>query len=399
MSADSIMVWYSCQGLPANEQIITGDHMKIVLDHVTKRFPNRNRKIKTEVTAVSDIDLTVPDGMLVGLLGPSGCGKSTTLNLISGLEKPTEGRIFFGDEDVTDVAPQERGIGLVFQSYALYPHLSVFDNIKFPLENLRGKDRMTKEAMAERVKEVASLVMIDELMDRKPSELSGGQQQRVAIAWALVKSPKVLLLDEPLSNLDARLRLQTREEIRRIQQETGITTIFVTHDQEEAMSICDRIVVMKMAQIVQTGRGQDVYDDPQTLFVAKFLGTPPINVFSGRIENGMIRIGNDVIPAHFPGRDREVYVAIRPEGFIYDPDGPLTCRLIRCEVTGRDVSIVSENDAFLNESGLIRSITDASVAENVKGDTVRFSLKANKVFLFEKDTEERIRAEGQNGQV
>ena len=211
--------------------------MKVVLRNLTKKFPSRDKKNKTDVVAVSNFNFEIPDGKLIGLLGPSGCGKSTTLNLISGLEKPTEGQVFFGEDDVTNLPPEHRGIGLVFQNYALYPHLTVRQNILFPLENLKGKDKLSKEEMLEKATEAAKLVQIDELMERKPGELSGGQQQRVAIARALVKRPKVLLLDEPLSNLDARLRLQTREEIKRIQKETEITTIFVTHDQEEAMKI------------------------------------------------------------------------------------------------------------------------------------------------------------------
>ena len=255
--------------------------MKVELKHLTKAFPSRNKKSNEEVVAVNDFTFTIPDGQLVGLLGPSGCGKSTTLYMISGLQQPTGGQILFGNDDVTDLAAEARGVGLVFQNYALYPHMTVKQNIMFPLQNLKGEDKLTKEQMIERAYEAAKLVQIDELMERKPSELSGGQQQRVAIARALVKMPRVLLLDEPLSNLDARLRLQTREEIRRIQRETKITTVFVTHDQEEAMSISDMIVVMKLGVVQQTGKPQEVYDDPTNLFVAKFLGTPPINVFNG----------------------------------------------------------------------------------------------------------------------
>ena len=221
-----------------------GGKMKIVLDHLTKRYPNRT-KGKDDVIAVNDFCFEIPDGKLIGLLGPSGCGKSTTLNLISGLEKATSGKIWFGDDDVTNLPPENRGVGLVFQSYALYPHMTALQNIMFPLENLKGKEKLTKEQMKEKAVEAARMVQIEPYLERKPSQMSGGQQQRVAIARALVKLPRVLLLDEPLSNLDARLRLQTREEIRRIQQETKLTTIFVTHDQEEAMSISDMIVVMK----------------------------------------------------------------------------------------------------------------------------------------------------------
>ena len=232
--------------------------MKITLQDLTKKFPSRDKRSRDEVTAVNGFDITLPDGKLIGLLGPSGCGKSTVLSLICGLQKPTSGKIFFGDDDVTDVPPENRGVGLVFQNYALYPHLTVLENIIFPLQNLRGRDKLSKEEMIEKAEKVAALVQIDDYLLRKPSELSGGQQQRVAIARALVKMPRVLLLDEPLSNLDARLRLQTREEIRRIQKETGITTVFVTHDQEEAMSICDMMVVMKEGVIQQTGAPQQI---------------------------------------------------------------------------------------------------------------------------------------------
>jgi len=259
----------------------------------------------------------------------------------------------------------------------------------FPLENLKGADKLSKEEMLERAHNAAKLVQIDELMDRKPSELSGGQQQRVAIARALVKMPRVLLLDEPLSNLDARLRLQTREEIRRIQRQTNITTVFVTHDQEEAMSISDIIVVMKQGTVQQIGKPQEVYDDPINLFVAKFLGTPPINVFDGTVKNGNLVIGGDTVLA-VPGvADQEVYVGIRPEGFVPESNGPMVCDLSNVEVMGRDVSIVSTHEASLNP--VVRSIINADNKVDATAQTVRYSLKANKVFLFNKETEERIR--------
>lgn len=361
--------------------------MEVILQNLTKKFPGRDKKNRQDVTAVNDFSFTIPDGKLIGLLGPSGCGKSTTLNLISGLIKPTSGRIFFGEDDVTDLPPENRGIGLVFQNYALYPHLSVKQNILFPLENLKGKDRLSKEQMLEKAMEAAKLVQIEELMDRKPRELSGGQQQRVAIARALVKMPRVLLLDEPLSNLDARLRLQTREEIRRIQKETGITTIFVTHDQEEAMSISDRIVVMKDGIVQQIGKPQEVYDDPVNLFVAKFLGAPPVNIFEGQVRESILYIGEDAVLNVKGAGDGSVYAGIRPEGFILQEDGPLCCRLSGVEVMGRDISVVSTNASSLNPT--VRSIigTENAVKEE---EYVRFSLKPRKVFLFNKETEERI---------
>ena len=363
--------------------------MKVVLQNLTKIFPSRDKRSGKEVVAVNDFTFEIPDGKLIGLLGPSGCGKSTTLYMISGLQKPTSGKIFFGDDDVTELSTENRGIGLVFQNYALYPHMTVKQNILFPLQNLKGADKLSKEEMQERAYNAAKLVQIDELMDRKPSELSGGQQQRVAIARALVKMPRVLLLDEPLSNLDARLRLQTREEIRRIQKETGITTVFVTHDQEEAMSISDMIVVMKLGVLQQIGKPQDVYDDPANLFVAKFLGTPPINVFEGKVANEQLYIGDAAVMDAAGIPDQDVMIGIRPEGFILDEEGALECNLNNVEVMGRDVSIVSTHPASANP--VIRSIIDADNKIDLGAQTVRFSLKAHKVFVFNKETEERIR--------
>ncbi len=361
--------------------------MKVTLQNLTKKFPSRAKK-GADVIAVNDFTFEIPDGTLVGLLGPSGCGKSTTLNLLSGLQSPTGGRIFFGDDDVTDLPPEHRGVGLVFQNYALYPHLTVQQNIMFPLENRKGKDKLTKDEMKAKALEAAKLVQIDALMDRKPSELSGGQQQRVAIARALVKMPRILLLDEPLSNLDARLRLQTREEIRRIQKETGITTIFVTHDQEEAMSISDLIVVMKDGVVQQIGKPQEVYDDPKNLFVAKFLGTPPINVFDGRIQKGKLYIGDAPVLPVEGAADQPVYVGIRPEGCVLNPDGALRCGLKRVEVMGRDVSVVAEHPAFLGEN--LRIIVDSENLSILSGPQVAFDLKPGKVDLFSKETELRI---------
>jgi len=364
--------------------------MKVVLKNLTKKFPGRDRKSEG-VTAVNNFCFEIPDGKLIGLLGPSGCGKSTALNLISGLLKPTEGRIFFGDDDVTDLPPELRGVGLVFQNYALYPHLTVRENIRFPLENLKGDDRPSKEEMERRVQEAAKLVQIERLMDRKPSEMSGGQQQRVAIARAVVKMPRVLLLDEPLSNLDARLRLQTREEIRRIQRETGITTVFVTHDQEEAMSISDLIVVMKDGVIHQIDKPQTVYDDPANLFVARFLGTPPIDVFDGRVESGRLYIGDDAVLSIQGVSDRPVWVGVRPEGFALDPNGPLECGLVGVEVMGRDSTVIATHPAF--DGVNIRAIIPAEQAKDVGGGRVRFSVKPFKTHIFDRADESRLRFE------
>lgn len=362
--------------------------MKIVLQNLTKKFPDRNKKAQGGVTAVSDFSYEIPDGKLVSLLGPSGCGKSTTLNLICGLEKPDGGKVLFGEQDVTGLPPEKRGVGMVFQNYALYPHLTVRKNILFPMENLKGKDRLSKEEMNRRADEAAKLVQITELMDRKPGELSGGQQQRVAIARALVKTPNVLLLDEPLSNLDARLRLQTREEIRRIQRETKLTTVFVTHDQDEALSISDMIVVMKDGILQQTGKPQEVYDSPANLFVAKFLGTPPINLFAGKVSGGKLMIGDGAVLDVSGAEDREVTVGIRPEGFILKENGALKCGLSGIEVLGRDISVVCSHPAC--SESVIRAIIDSDNLVDTRSQTVCFELKPEKVFLFDTETGERI---------
>lgn len=240
--------------------------LKVTFKDVTLSYDGKSNTLK-------DLNFTIPDGTLVSLLGPSGGGKTTTLNLISGLLPATSGQIFFGDEDVTKQDALQRKVGMVFQNYALYPHLSVRDNIAFPLkmQKIRKKDRYVK------AEELAKLVHVEDQLDKKPGELSGGQQQRVAIARALAKSPSLLLLDEPLSNLDARLRIEMREEIRRIQRETGVTTVFVTHDQDEALHISDNIMVLSFGSIQQFSTPTALYEAPSNLFVAKFIGEPVIN--------------------------------------------------------------------------------------------------------------------------
>ncbi len=481
--------------------------MEITLKHLTKKFPSDPKRNKPDTVAVNDLNIVIQDGGLIGLLGPSGCGKSTTLYMISGLKQPTEGEIWFGDEEVTHLAPEKRGIGLVFQNYALYPHMSVFDNVAFPLTNLKVvttkkvfdllkvdsllkiledpktlidvinsssyKDKITKDGASRAiishyhvvtsiaislykyriheeadyqaklndiianlkakkekieaklqannikindkyevlddngkpvsvkrnltkdeidalVQEAARLVQIEDYLDRKPSEISGGQQQRVAIARALVKKPKVLLLDEPLSNLDARLRIQTREEIRRIQQETGITTVFVTHDQEEAMSICDQIVVMKKGVEQQCDHPQEVYRNPKNLFVAKFLGNPPINVFEGTVKDHKVIVNNEVVfESDKLTEDKDVYVAIRPEGFLTETDNKdysITIHVDQVITMGRDMSLICSHPSLSGDQ--IKIIVDSDIKVSL-GD-VKFYLKENKVFLFDRKTEERI---------
>lgn len=633
--------------------------MEIRIRDLTKIFPGDARKNIRDTIAVKDLDFTVKDGTLVGLLGPSGCGKSTTLYMISGLQTPTSGEVWFGDQEVTNLSPEKRGIGLVFQNYALYPHMTIYKNIEFPLTNLQvevplvtffkyeinyrykmrqnddlkgitgsfnslakktglnkrqysfafnqqgeelninvklndvspasknmfcdnvsriikvelvdekeeqssdalfdttfratvnhideqelvdvtfrgrlpkefttesldeviktfqhasmafGKPneavvahtqhgyelmarvlkiqhlklqeweesvkacygfeqisysiteinnkqlsqqvknflkekklsysdfklyfdkkntklyfkllkaskeyadqalnelveklelsdvesdisqavthrKLTKEERRDIVYETAKLVQVDEYLQRKPNQLSGGQQQRVAIARALVKHPRVLLLDEPLSNLDARLRLQTREEIRRIQQSTGITSVFVTHDQEEAMSISDEIVVMKLGEMQQMGAPQDVYNSPANLFVAQFLGTPPINVFQGHVKGKDVFIGEDlVLKVNEDLGEKDVWLGIRPEGFVLASENDKNALHAECEmvqVMGRDISVVAKSEWCVKST--FKAIISAD--DQVAIGKVAFKVKPHKIFLFDKDTEERI---------
>ncbi len=353
--------------------------MEIKMVNLTKIFTAKDKK---EVHAVDHVDLTIPSGKLIGLLGPSGCGKSTTLYLIAGLLRQNEGHIYFEDDEVSEMPPEKRGIGLVFQNYALYPHMTVRENILFPLQNLK----VEKDEAKARTLEMAELVGLQEMLDRKPKELSGGQQQRVAIARALVKRPRVLLLDEPLSNLDARLRLQTREEIKRIQRETGITTVFVTHDQEEAMSISDEIVVMKDGVIQQMGAPQAVYDKPNNLFVAKFLGNPQINVFDGEIRNKKVYVNNMAI-ASTKLADQKVKVGIRPEGFTVDNDktSDFKFEINLVETIGRDTTLIIDipgEEGGLLDKHSFKVIVDASHKID-SGQTVHFNVRPEKLHLFD----------------
>ncbi len=384
--------------------------MEIRLKNLTKEFPGEPKKNIPDTVAVSNLSVTIPDGKLVGLLGPSGCGKSTTLYMIAGLKQPTSGEIWFGDQDVTNLTPEKRGIGLVFQNYALYPHMSVYKNVAFPLTNLRvekpvfykdgtpvldenGKQvyrrrRLARTEIDALVRKTAKLVQIEEYLDRKPSQLSGGQQQRVAIARALVKKPRVLLLDEPLSNLDARLRIQTREEIRRIQRETGITTVFVTHDQEEAMSICDQMVVMKLGVQQEIGAPQDIYNNPHNLFVAQFLGNPPINTFKGEIKADGIYIGTDkVLPNSRHLANGKVFVAIRPEGFVFGAGREtLSLHVQSIVIMGRDIVLNGTNPASIKPVVKAELSSDKQVST---GD-IRCGIRPDKIFVFDAKTEERI---------
>ena len=334
--------------------------------------------------AVHGIDLKIADGEFMVIVGPSGCAKSTTLRMLAGLETISGGEVRIGDKIVNNLAPKSRGIAMVFQNYALYPHMTVRENLAFGLK----LSKLPKAQIDRQVEEAAKILELEELLDRLPRQLSGGQAQRVAVGRAIVKKPDVFLFDEPLSNLDARLRLQTREEIRKIQRATKITTVFVTHDQEEAMSISDMIVVMKDGVVQQIGKPQNVYDSPVNLFVAKFLGTPPINVFEGQIRGGSLYIGENAVLLTPGISDQPVSVGIRPEGFIPDEKGALCCQLGGMEVMGRDISVVSTHASSVNP--VIRSIISSDTQIRLDAKTVRFSIKPNKIFLFRHDTGERI---------
>jgi multiple sugar transport system ATP-binding protein len=281
----------------------------VTFDHVTKRYG-------ADVTAVNDLNLSIADGEFLVLVGPSGCGKTTALRCVAGLETITDGRVLIGDRVVNDVAPKDRDIAMVFQSYALYPHMSVFDNLAFGLK-LR---KMSKTEIDTRVKQAAEILGLERFLDRKPKALSGGQRQRVALGRAIVREPKVFLMDEPLSNLDAKLRVQTRAEILRLHRRLGTTIIYVTHDQVEAMTMADRIVVMHDGIVEQIGTPLDLYDNPCNLFVAGFIGSPAMNFIEGTLKHESNQTWVDTHdgsrlpapPANARSGDRVVY-GVRPE--------------------------------------------------------------------------------------
>ena len=353
--------------------------MEIKLQNIRKRFG--------ETVALDDLSLEFCDGKLTTLLGPSGCGKSTLLNLISGILPPTSGSIYFGDRDVTSLSPDKRNIGLVFQNYALYPHMTVGENIAFPLEI----KKVSKKERMERAAEFAKLLRIEDYFTRKPSQLSGGQQQRVAIARALAKEPEILLLDEPLSNLDARLRLEMREEIRRLQLETGITTIFVTHDQEEALSISDHILLLKKGRIQQYGLPQELYDEPCNPFVADFLGNPPINLYEGIVDGNRVILQGDntgFLIAGMKGieRGRRVKLGIRSEAFEAAAEG-----VYETPATVRNVFLNGKETLYLLEIGgkEFRSTLESGQTYEI-GGKISVRLKKKGVHIYDSETEEKI---------
>ncbi len=356
--------------------------MRVLLDNITKIFG--------KVVAVNDLTLEVEDGKLVVLLGPSGCGKSTTLLMIAGIYRPTEGKIWFGDNVVNDLPPKDRKIGLVFQSYALYPHMTVFENIAFPLR----LKRENKKEIDKKVKKISEFLEIGELLDRKPIQLSGGQQQRVAVARALVKSPDILLLDEPLSNLDAKLRVVMRTELKKMQMRLGITTIFVTHDQSEAMTVADKIAVIKNGVLQQYSSPDELYDIPKNLFVATFVGSPPMNIIEGSLsfKDGNLFFLNPDVRFELPEdmkvvlkqerNTEEVLFGVRPEdvNISYERSGSQdsTSWLVdMIEMMGRELLVT-----LSREKTMLKTIVDREHVPSI-GEKVNVEF-TGKVFLFDK---------------
>ena len=363
------------------------------LKHIYKKYPGG-------VTAVSDFCLEIKDKEFIIFVGPSGCGKSTTLRMIAGLEEITEGELFIGDRLVNDVAPKDRDIAMVFQNYALYPHMSVFDNMAFGLK-LR---KVPKEEIKRKVEEAARILDISHLLDRKPKALSGGQKQRVALGRAIVRDPKVFLLDEPLSNLDAKLRAQMRTELTKIHKRLGTTFIYVTHDQVEAMTMATRIVVMKDGVIQQVDTPQNLYDAPCNVFVAGFIGTPQMNFINAKLE----KKGEDVyvtfgknslkLPAEKvdnpdlkPYIGEEVIVGIRPE-CIHDEERYLTAMPESVIETYVEVTELMGAEIYLylvtDEQTLTARVSSRSTARS--GDTIKVALEVARMHIFDKDTEKCI---------
>ncbi len=358
--------------------------MEVKLENLSKHFG--------KVKAVNDFSLHINDGDFVSLLGPSGCGKTTTLLMIAGIYKPTTGNIYFGDKIVNEVLPKDRKIGMVFQSYALYPHMTAFDNITFPLKLMK----IPKKEREKRVKEVAKLVQIEELLDRKPAQLSGGQQQRVALCRALIKKPDILLLDEPLSNLDAKLRTLMRAELKRLQKKLGITTIFVTHDQVEAMTMSDRIALLKLGDLQQYSSSEELYNRPENLFVAGFIGSPPMNFINVSLEQVEEEyfLKNEDITLEIPSRigkliqsrsqDKEMILGIRPEDIKIDHKKGEEAEVYVVEPMGMQVLVT------VKLGNLQIKVLTAPPFTKKMGEKVKLHFTVNKIHLFDKNTEKSL---------
>jgi multiple sugar transport system ATP-binding protein len=363
---------------------------ELKLDHIYKIYDNK-------VTAVSDFNLHIQDKEFIVFVGPSGCGKSTTLRMVAGLEEISKGDFYIDGKRVNDVAPKDRDIAMVFQNYALYPHMSVRDNMAFGLK-LR---KFPKDEINRRVNEAAKILGLEPYLDRKPKALSGGQRQRVALGRAIVRDAKVFLMDEPLSNLDAKLRVQMRAEIAKLHQRLQTTTIYVTHDQTEAMTMATRLVVMKDGLIQQVGSPKEVYEKPENVFVGGFIGSPAMNFVNGKVEDGKFVIDN-VTLAIPEGKmkvlreqgyvGKEVILGVRPED-IHDepvfieasPGTKLNAKIDVSELTGAETMLYSS----ISGQDIIARVDARS---NIKpGDTIELAIDMNKTHFFDVETESRIR--------
>ncbi len=344
----------------------------VIFENITKKFD--------DVTAVEDFSLEVQDKEFLVLLGPSGCGKTTTMRIVAGLEKPNSGKVLIDAKDVTDYAPKDRDVAMVFQSYALYPHMTVFQNIEYPLKI----KNVPKEKRKDQVLETAKKVQLEGLLKRLPKQLSGGQQQRVALARVIIRNPKVFLMDEPLSNLDAKLRVEMRAKLKNLQNELGITTIYVTHDQVEAMTLADRIVVMNNARISQVSSPNEIYNNPSNLFVAGFVGSPPMNFIHGKIKNKNF-INDFVNESNVNINDRnEVILGVRPEDIEVSHDGNIKGEVYSIELTGDSTYVAVE----LGEDLLIAK-TKNEYKTSI-GSPISFSMNRNKTYFFDSESENRI---------
>jgi ABC-type sugar transport system ATPase subunit len=358
--------------------------MKIVFKHLCKHFG--------KVKAVDNLDLEVGDGEFVALLGPSGCGKTTILLMIAGIYKPSNGLIYFDQRVINDVLPRDRKIGMVFQSYALYPHMTVFNNIAYPLK----LKKVHRKEMKERVQKVADMMGIGELLGRKPAQLSGGQQQRVALARALIKEPEILLLDEPLSNLDARLRIMMRSELKRLQKDLGITTVFVTHDQLEALTMADKVAVVSSGCLQQFSNPDKLYNHPKNLFVAGFIGSPPINFISVSLQKSdgrfllknrdlQIELAKEIgSKAENNSTSSEILLGIRPEHITINKKEGIETEVYVVEPLGRDILV-----SVKLEKSMIKVLAPPSFKANI-GERVRLNFNLDKIMLFDKKTEKSL---------
>ena len=333
----------------------------------------------TEV--IHGIDVSIADGEFIVIVGPSGCGKSTLLRMVAGLETVTAGDILIGDDRANDKEPMDRDIAMVFQNYALYPHMSVRQNMGYGLK-IAG---LPKDDIDAKVVAAAKLLQLEPLLDRKPRQLSGGQRQRVAMGRAIVREPAVFLFDEPLSNLDAKLRVQMRLEIRELQAKLGITSLYVTHDQVEAMTMADRMIVMNGGVAEQIGTPLEVYETPQSLFAAQFIGSPAMNVFDGIARGGQVSVGAAVVGPS-AGPDGPVKVGLRPEHLVSDPDGPLKARIQMSEPLGANTLLHGRIDD-LNEAITV-SLPGVHPVED-KGVEMRFSIAPGHIHLFDAETGQR----------